>query len=445
MLEPNFKKRYRMKKVYVAMSADVLHSGHINVLNNAAQLGMVTVGLLTDAAIASYKRVPFMNFDQRKQVVENLRMVAEVVAQETLDYTENLERFRPDFVVHGDDWKEGVQRTTRERVISTLSAWGGRLIEVPYTPAISSTDIQKRLGVNGVTPDQRVAQLRRIIDAKPISRFIDVHSALSGIVIENAVVETESGLRKGFDGMWSSSLVDSTVRAKPDTESVDTSTRLSGLTEVLDATTKPIIYDADTGGKEEHIEFLIRSLERSGVSAAVIEDKKGLKRNSLLGNDVSQIQATPKEFSEKLRLAKSSQIGDSFMVIARIESLILEAGMSDALNRAESYLAAGADGVMIHSRKKSVDEIKEFSMAYASFSQGKPLVAVPTSYNSTLESELEAMGVNIVIYANHLLRSAYPAMVSAASSILRHGRSAEADSEIMPMADLLEIIPGTIR
>jgi phosphoenolpyruvate phosphomutase len=244
--------------------------------------------------------------------------------------------------------------------------------------------------------------------------------------------------------MWSSSLVDSTVRAKPDTESVDSSIRLSGLTEILDATTKPIIYDADTGGKEEHIEFLIRSLERNGVSAAVIEDKKGLKRNSLLGNDVSQTQATAAEFSEKIRIAKKSQVGDSFMVIARIESLILEAGMADALSRADEYLAAGADGIMIHSRRKNVDEIKEFATKFASFSQGKPLVAVPTSYNSTYESELEQMGVNIVIYANHILRSAYPAMISVASSILQNGRAAEADDGIMPMSELLEIIPGTI-
>jgi phosphoenolpyruvate phosphomutase len=289
-----------------------------------------------------------------------------------------------------------------------------------------------------------VAQLRRILDAKPLSKFIDVHSALSGLVIENTVVQLPDGRREAFDGMWSSSLVDSTLRAKPDTESVDSSIRLSGLTEVLEATTKPIIYDADTGGKEEHIEFLVRSLERNGVSAAVIEDKKGLKRNSLLGNDVSQTQATAQEFSEKIRIAKKSQIGDGFMVIARIESLILEAGMDDALSRAESYLAAGADGIMIHSRKKNVDEIKEFAIEFSSFSDGKPLVAVPTAYNSTYESELEQMGVNIVIYANHILRSSYPAMISVASSILQNGRAAEADANIMPMSDLLEIIPGTI-
>ncbi len=433
-----------MKKVYVAMSADVLHSGHINVLSRAAELGLVTVGLLTDSAIASYKRVPFMTFDQRRNVVETLRMVSAVVPQGTLDYTENLLKLRPDFVVHGDDWREGVQKKTRDQVVSILAQWGGELIEVPYTPSVSSTELQRRLKANGISPDQRVAQLRRILDAKPLSKFIDVHSALSGLVIENTVVQLPDGRREAFDGMWSSSLVDSTLRAKPDTESVDSSIRLSGLTEVLEATTKPIIYDADTGGKEEHIEFLVRSLERNGVSAAVIEDKKGLKRNSLLGNDVSQTQATAQEFSEKIRIAKKSQIGDGFMVIARIESLILEAGMDDALSRAESYLAAGADGIMIHSRKKNVDEIKEFAIEFSSFSDGKPLVAVPTAYNSTYESELEQMGVNIVIYANHILRSSYPAMISVASSILQNGRAAEADANIMPMSDLLEIIPGTI-
>jgi len=432
-----------VKKVYVAMSADVLHSGHINVLSRASEFGAVTVGLLTDAAIASYKRVPFMSFEQRKQVVENLRMVEEVVSQETLDYTVNLESLRPDFVVHGDDWKEGVQRNTRQQVLDVLSKWGGQLIEVPYTPSISSTDIQKSLKANGITPDRRVSQLRRILSAKPLSRYIDVHSALSGIVIESALSQSSDGLKREFDGMWSSSLVDSTVRAKPDTESVDPSTRLSGLAEILDATTKPIIYDADTGGKDEHVEFLIRSLERSGVSAAVIEDKTGLKRNSLLGNEVPQTQASLVDFSEKIRLAKQAQVGDGFMVIARIESLILDAGMKDALDRAEAYLAAGADGVMIHSRKKENDEIREFCRAYSGFSKGKPLVAVPTSYNTTYESELEQMGVNIVIYANYLLRASYPAMVSTAENILRHGRAAEADSTIMPMRELLGIIPGT--
>lgn len=432
-----------MKKVYVAMSADVLHSGHINVLSKAAEFGAVTVGLLTDSAIASYKRVPFMSFEQRKQVVENLRMVNEVVSQEALDYTANLESLRPDFVVHGDDWKEGVQRNTRQQVVDVLSRWGGQLIEVPYTPAISSTEIQRGLKANGITPDMRVSQLRKILSAKPLSRYIDVHSALSGMVIENTLVESTQGLKREFDGMWSSSLVDSTVRAKPDTESVDPSTRLSGLAEILDATSKPIIYDADTGGKEEHIEFLIRSLERSGVSAAVIEDKTGLKRNSLLGNDVSQTQASIVDFSEKIRIAKKAQIGDGFMVIARIESLILDAGMKDALDRAEAYLAAGADGVMIHSRKKDNNEIQEFCRAYRGFSRDKPLVAVPTSYNATFESELEQMGVNIVIYANYLLRASYPAMVSTAKSILSNGRAAEADSAIMPMGDLLRIIPGT--
>lgn len=431
-----------MKKVYVGMSADLVHPGHLNVLKKAAEYGEVTVGLLTDAAIASYKRLPYMEFEQRKEVIENIKGVTIVIAQETLDYVPNLKRIRPDYVVHGDDWKEGVQQATRQRVIDTLAEWGGELIEVPYTMGISSTKINFALKELGTTPELRLKSLRRLLQAKPLLRFLDIHNALSGLIIEHVNVETPQGNRQ-FDGMWGSSLTDSTAKGKPDIEAVDVSARMTTLNEILEVTTKPIIYDADTGGQAEHFKFTVRTLERLGVSAAIIEDKTGLKKNSLFGTDVAQTQDSIENFCQKIREGKSAQATDDFMIIARIESLILGKGQEDALKRAIAYLEAGADGIMIHSRQKSPDEIFEFCKNYAKLTNKKPLVAVPSSYNTVTEKELQKHGVNVVIYANQLLRSAYPAMVETAKSILEHERSAECDARMMSINSILELIPGT--
>lgn len=424
------------------MSADLVHPGHLNILKEAAKYGEVTVGLLTDAAIASYKRIPFMEFEQRKQVIESIKGVSHVVAQETLDYVPNLEKYKPDYVVHGDDWKEGVQQKTRQRVIDTLATWGGELIEVPYTQGISSTKLNKALKEIGTTPDIRLKSLRRMLKVKPLLRFLDIHNALSGLIIEKTFINTPQG-RQEFDGMWGSSLTDSTAKGKPDIEAVDVSARMNTLNEVLEVTTKPIIYDADTGGQIEHFKFTVRTLERLGVSAAIIEDKTGLKKNSLFGTDVEQTQDTIENFCEKIKAGKAAQATNDFMIIARIESLILGKGLDDAFERAKAYLAAGADGIMIHSREKSPDEIFAFCDRYATLDNRKPLVAVPSSYNTVTEQELQARGVNIVIYANQLLRSAYPAMVSTAQSILTHQRSAECDANMLSIKDILELIPGT--
>lgn len=431
------------KSVYVGMSADLIHPGHLNILKKAAELGDVTIGLLTDAAIAGYKRVPYMTFEQRREVLECLKGVSCVVPQETLDYVPNLKALRPDYVVHGDDWREGVQRETRQRVIDALAEWGGQLVEVPYTVGISSTALQKTLKEVGTTPDIRRSRLRRLLQVKPIVRFLDLHNALSGLIIENTVVEMPDGTKREFDGMWGSSLTDSTSKGKPDTEAVDVSARMTTLNEVIEVTTKPIIYDGDTGGQPEHFVFTVRTLERLGVSAVIIEDKTGLKKNSLFGNDVAQTQDEIPAFCEKIRMGKKAQATDDFMIIARIESLILEKGVDDAMERAQAYLDAGADGIMIHSRRKSPDEIFDFCDRYAQLPNRKTLVAVPSSYNTVTEDELAARGVNVVIYANHLLRSAYPAMVTTAKSILTHQRSAECDAQLLPIKDILELIPGT--
>ncbi len=431
-----------MKTVYVGMSADLVHPGHLNVLKKAQELGEVTVGLLTDEAIASYKRVPFMEFEQRQQVIENIKGVSKVIPQTTLDYVPNLEAMRPDYVVHGDDWQTGVQKQTRQRVIDTLAQWGGELVEVPYTKGISSTQLNKALKEIGTTPELRLKSLRRMLKVKPLLRFLDIHNALSGLIIENTSIDTPDGKRE-FDGMWGSSLTDSTAKGKPDIEAVDVSARMTTLNEVLEVTTKPIIYDADTGGQTEHFTFTVKTLERLGVSAAIIEDKTGLKKNSLFGNDVVQTQDTIEGFCHKIREGKKAQTTDDFMIIARIESLILEKGVDDAFTRARAYLEAGADGIMIHSRQKDPAEIFEFCKLYNSLEQRKPLVAVPSSYNTVTEEELQEHGVNVVIYANQLLRSAYPAMMKTAKSILEHHRSAECDADMLPIKDILELIPGT--
>jgi phosphoenolpyruvate mutase len=366
----------------------------------------------------------------------------QVVPQTTLDYVPNLESLKPDFVVHGDDWKEGVQQDTRACVVEALSKWGGKLVEVPYTKGISSTAFHEAMKEVGTTPDLRLKSLRRMLQVKPLLTFSDIHNALSALIVEKTYVDI-GNQRREFDGMWGSSLTDSTAKGKPDIEAVDVSARMATLNEVLEVTTKPIIYDGDTGGKTEHFVFTVRTLERLGVSAVIIEDKTGLKKNSLFGTDVSQTQDTIENFCHKIKEGKKAQATQDFMIIARIESLILGKGMDDAVTRAKAYLEAGVDGIMIHSREKTPDEIFEFCKLYNKFENRKPLVVVPSSYNTVTEDELKANGVNVVIYANQLLRSAYPAMVSTAKSILKHQRSVECDINMLSIKDVLELIPGT--
>jgi phosphoenolpyruvate phosphomutase / 2-hydroxyethylphosphonate cytidylyltransferase len=430
--------------VYVGMSADLIHPGHINVLRQAAELGEVTIGLLTDAAIASYKRLPHMTYEQRRAVVENLKGVADVVAQETLDYVPNLERLRPDYVVHGDDWRTGVQQQTRQRVIDALAQWGGQLVEVPYTEGISSTQLHQSVKQIGTTPSVRLSRLRRLLDNKPIVRIMEAHSGLTGLIVEHTSVKAD-GRTYEFDGMWSSSLTDSTARGKPDIEAVDISSRLQTVNELFEVTTKPLVFDGDTGGKPEHFSFTVRSLERLGASAVIIEDKEGLKRNSLFGTEAAQTQSTVEDFCARLAIGKRAQVTADFMIIARIESLILEQGMDDAVRRAEAYIDAGADGIMIHSRRKAPAEVFEFCDRFAKLPRTVPLVAVPTEYHQVTETELAERGVNMVIYANHLLRAAYPQMVKVAETILTNGRALEADPFLASIKDALAIIPENQR
>jgi len=423
------------------MSADLVHPGHLNIIKEAKKLGEVTIGLLTDEAIASYKRLPHMEYELRKEVVENIKGVKEVVPQTTLDYRPNLKKLKPDYVVHGDDWKEGVQSQTRQQVIDTLHEWGGKLVEVPYTEGISSTQLNNALKEIGVTPDLRVKRLRRLINAKRIVRIIEAHSGLTGLIVENTKVELNGEIRE-FDGMWASSLTDSTTKGKPDIEAVDITARTENINNLVEVTTKPIIFDGDTGGKVEHFVFTVRTLERLGVSAIIIEDKVGLKKNSLFGTEIPQEQDTIEGFCEKIRAGKRAQVNEDFMIISRIESLILKQGQKDALKRAKAYIDAGVDAVMIHSKDSSPNEILEFCKEYQKFERRVPLVAVPSSYDTIYEDELADAGVNVVIYANQLLRSSYPAMLDTAKKILTHKRSYEARENMMSIKEILTLIPG---
>lgn len=424
------------------MSADLVHPGHLNIINEARKLGEVTVGLLTDEAIASYKRLPYMTYEQRKIVIENIKGVSHVIPQTTLDYVPNLEILKPDFVVHGDDWKEGIQQKTRQRVIDALEKWGGTLIDVPYTKGISSSNLNSSIKEIGTTPEIRLKRLRRLISAKAIVRIIESHSGLTGLICENLSIDID-GKKEEFDGMWSSSLTDSTSKGKPDIEAVDLTTRLHSINDMLECTTKPMIYDGDTGGRPEHFVFTVRTLERLGVSAIIIEDKIGLKKNSLFGTEVKQEQDGIDEFCFKIASGKKAQITKDFMIFARIESLICGKDIDDALTRAMRYVEAGADGIMIHSKEKSGSDIKEFCARFRALDASTPLVAVPSTYNQINEEELKVWGINIVIYANHMLRSSYPAMVKVAESILRNKRSYEADDWCMPIREILTLIPGT--
>ena len=437
-----------MIKIYIGMSADLLHPGHLNIIEEARKLidknggGELIVGLLTDKAIASYKRLPYMTFEQRKIIIENVRGVSKVVPQETLDYVPNLLKIKPDYVLHGDDWKKGVQAKTRERIIEVMSEWGGKVIDIPYTEGISSTKLNKVLKEVGTTPGIRCHRLRRLLDSKDIVTICEAHNGLSGLIVENTNI-IENNRKIEFDGIWISSLTQSAAKGKPDIGYLDTTSRMDTLNDILEVTTKPIIYDGDNGGPQEHFIFTVKTLERLGVSAIIIEDKIGLKKNSLFGTEVEQLQDNPEDFALKIKAGKKALVGDDFMIIARIESLILEKGMDDAISRAKTYLDYGADGIMIHSRKKTFDEIKEFAKLYNQLPNRKPLIVVPSSYCEVTEKELIENNINIVIYANHLLRAAYPAMVKAAESILENHRCKEASEKLcMKINDIITLIPG---
>ena len=431
------------KKVYLGMIADIIHPGLINIINRGAEYGDVVIGLFTDKAIATHKRLPYLTYEQREIVVRSIHGVADVVPQDDWSYVPNLMKYKPDYIIHGDDWLEGPDKYIRDEVFKVMEAMGGKVIEIPYTKGITSSGLAEELESLGTTPQARLKSLRRLITAKPIVRIMESHCGLTGLIIEHTKVEVGSEVRE-FDGMWASSLTDSTSKGKPDIEAVDLTTRLHDLNDSLEVTTKPVIYDGDTGGKTEHFVFTVRTLERLGVSAVIIEDKVGLKQNSLFGTDAVQTQDTIEGFCSKIQAGKDAQVTRDFMIIARIESLIAGKPVEDALERAFAYVAAGADGIMIHSKNKDGMDIKEFCQCFREKDNHTPIVAVPTTYAQFTEEELASWGINIVIYANHMLRSAYPAMVKCAERILETTRCLEASEEYcMPIKQILNLIPGT--
>ncbi len=428
-----------MKIVYTCFCTDVIHDGHLNIIKNARKLGKVIVGALSDEALIRYNKFPTLSLKERIKLYEGIAGVDQVVIQNDMLYDEIITRVHPDYVLHGDNWKTGPESILRNNVIALLSKWGGELVEIPYTINENVKKIDSQLREKLAMPEYRRKRLRQLINLSPIVKAIEAHSGLTGLIAEKTVVE-ENGKLDQFDAMWVSSLCDSTAKGKPDIELVDMSSRLRTIDDIMEVTTKPIILDGDTGGLAEHFIYNIRTLERMGVSAIIIEDKKGLKKNSLFGTDVEQTQDSIESFSAKIAAGKRAQLTDDFMIIARIESLILERGMEDALNRAFAFVAAGADGIMIHSRKKDPDEIFEFCDTFRKKNIHTPLVVVPTSYNSVTEKELAAHGINLVIYANQLTRSAFPAMVQTAQDILKYHRAKEVDSRLMPIKEIISLI-----
>ena len=423
------------------MSTDVIHGGHIEIIKRAAELGELTVGVLTDEIVATYKRYPLLSCEERMKIVAGIKGVSAVVKQEDISYREPLRRMRPDYVVHGDDWVTGFQKPVRDECIQLLAEYGGELIEYPYSINTQYDRLEAAARSQLSIPDIRRGRLKWLIEKKSMITCMEAHTGLTGLIAEKTVIMEEGTIRQ-FDGMWVSSLCDSTIKGKPDTELVDFSSRMNTINDIMEVTTKPIILDGDTGGLTEHFVYTVRSLERVGVSAIIIEDKTGLKKNSLFGTEVPQQQDTIENFCYKIAEGKRAQKTKDFMIIARIESLILEKGIDDALTRARAYVAAGADGIMIHSRRKEPDEVFTFVQQFREENQRAVLVVVPTSYNAVYEEEFKRRGVNVVIYANHLIRSSYPAMQKTAETILRCHRAKEADEQYcMPNKSDLSQIP----
>tara|TARA_Y100000816_G_scaffold198268_1_gene145198 strand:+ start:2430 stop:3728 length:1299 start_codon:yes stop_codon:yes gene_type:complete len=426
------------KTVYVPLAVDILHSAHINILKKAKKFGKVIVGLLTDSAISEYKKFPLINYKERYRTLAGIKFVDEIVEQKNWDYSENIKRYKPNFFIHGDDWKTGIQKNQRKKVIKALKKINGKLIEVPFSKNISSSEIKNKI-IKLSSPDNRISKLKRLMEAKKIVKILESHNSLTGLIIENLKINEKNKLIE-FDGMWSSSLTDSATKGKPDNSSLDFSSRISSLNDMMDVTTKPLVFDADNGGQIEHIPYLIRSLERSGVSAIIMEDKTGLKKNSLFKNQSDTKQDKPHIFAKKIKKITKTRQSNDFLVIARIESFILGKGLRDAIKRAEIYSKAGADAILIHSKEKTPKEIFSFAKQFRKNKNFIPLVSVPSTYSKVYEKELIKNGFKLVIYANQLLRAAYPAMQNVAKTILKKGRALETEKKIIPIKEIINLI-----
>ena len=429
-------------KVYISLIGDILHAGHVRLIKEGSKYGKVIIGLLTKEACAELDDIPIINFNKRREVISSLSNVSKIIKQDTASYIKNLNHVKPDYVVHGDDWKNTYQKKYRKEVIEYCKNNKAKLIEIPYSKDVNAIKLKEASLENNISSYSRQQMLKHLIKSKKTLRILEVHNPISALIVEKTRANKKGKIIE-YDGFWSSSLTDSASKGMPDIEAVDTSSRLNSINEIFDVTYKPMIYDGDTGGKPEHFEFTVRALERAGVSAVIIEDKKGLKKNSLFGNKVKQTQDSISEFCNKIKTGKRSQRSKDFMIIARVESLILDKGINDAYKRSLAYIKAGADGIMIHSRRKDPSEIFEFIKKFREVEKEKVLVVVPTSFNKVKYEKFKSMGVNIVIYANHMLRSAYPSMVNVAKDILNNGRSLEAEKNCLSIKEILELIPGT--
>ena len=426
------------KTIYVPLAVDILHSAHINILKKAKKYGKVIVGLLTDSAISEYKKFPLIDYKERYNTLKGIKFVDQIVEQKNWDYSENIRKYKPNYFIHGDDWKTGIQKNQRKKVIQALKKINGKLIEVPFNKNISSSEIKDKI-IKLSSPNNRVSKLKRLMSAKKIVKILESHNALTGLIIENLKINKKNRLEE-FDGMWSSSLTDSATKGKPDNSSLDFSSRISSLHEMLDVTSKPLVFDADNGGQLEHLSFLVRSLERAGTSAIIIEDKIGLKKNSLFKNQSGVKQDRPQLFAKKIKKICNSRQSDDFMVIARIESFILGKGLKDALQRAEIYSKSGADAILIHSKENTPKEIFQFAKEFKKSKNFIPLVSVPSTYSKVYEKDLIKNGFKLVIYANQLLRAAYPAMHNTAKNILEKGRAFDVDKKIIPIKEIINLI-----
>lgn len=433
-------KAIESRTVYMTFSTDIIHGGHIEIIKKAERLGKLIIGVLSDEAVAGYKRFPLVSAKERKKLFANIAGVYKVVDQDTLSYKANLEKYKPEIVVHGDDWCTGFQKPVRDEVVSILASYGGKLVEFPYSSDPEYREMENRARTELSLPDVRRARLKKMLEMKGLVTAMEAHSGITGLIVEKTVVYQDGGTHQ-FDAMWVSSLCDSTAKGKPDIELVDMTSRFRTIDDIMEVTTKPIIFDGDTGGLTEHFVYTVRSLERMGVSMVIIEDKTGLKKNSLFGTEVKQTQDSIENFSEKIRAGKKAQKTQDFMICARIESLILEQGMEDALARAFAFRDAGADAIMMHSRKKDPSEIKEFLVKFREKDRTTPIVLVPTSFNSVYEEEWKELGANIIIYANQLTRTGFPAMQDAAKTILENHRALECDAKCMSIKDIITLIP----
>ena len=428
-----------MPIVYTCFCTDIIHDGHLNIINEAKKYGDVIVGVLNDKSMIKFNKFPLLPFEERFKMVQKIKNVKQVVVQEEIMYDNIVNKLKPDYIIHGDNWKYGAMQAIRNNAFYLMNKYNGKVIEVPYTYNERILLLDSKIKEKRAMPEYRRKRLKQLLNLRNIVKVLEAHSGLTGLIVEKTIIENNGELDQ-FDAMWLSSLCDSTAKGKPDIELVDMTSRFNTVNEILDVTTKPIIFDGDTGGKIEHFVYTVRTLERLGVSAVIVEDKIGLKKNSLFGLDVEQQQDTIEHFCKKISEAKKIQLTDDFMIIARIESLILKKGVDDAINRANSYVKAGADAIMIHSKEKRADEVFEFCDKFRLNNKVTPLVAVPTTYNYVTEEQLRSHGVNIVIYANHLMRSSFPAMEKTAKDILKYHRSKEIDDKIMSIKDIISLI-----